>query len=345
MPRKSKGARLYLHEGKWIIRDGAVTRRTGLGSHETQAAERRLAEYIAAKWQPEITRDGDPLLRTVIVTYAEHHIPLRPNLHRKRELAAQCARLVEFFEDRRVSAINGSLCRAYAGQSSTQSMARHDLEIARAAVNHWRKEHGISVLPVFTLPEKGQPRSGHLDKGMAARLVLAAHRAGNKHLLRYLLIGIYTGTRSGAILQMQWMANVDGGWFDLDRQIMYRGPDGERKTRKRKPPATIPNKLMPWLRRWRSEDTADGAMIRHVIHWRGDPVLSIKRAFNSAVEDAGLPDWVIPHILRHTAITWAMQAGKQPATVSEFFGVTLKEIERTYWHHSPMYQQEMRRGR
>jgi len=67
------------------------------------------------------------------MAYAEMHIPTRPTPHRRRELAAQCGRLMEFLGDKPVSAINGPLCRAYTAQSSTQSMARHDLEIARPA--------------------------------------------------------------------------------------------------------------------------------------------------------------------------------------------------------------------
>jgi integrase len=343
MPRPPKGPRLYLHAGKWIIRDGNVTRRTGLGADQAAAAEQKLAEYIAGKWRPVVDQAGNPKIRDVVMTYAEHQIPHRPNGHRKRELAAQCARLVSALGDHRVSDINGALCRYYAEQSSTPSMARHDLEIARAAVNHWRREHGLAVMPAFTLPAKGKPRSGHLSRFQAAALLWHAHRAGLHHLARYILIGLYTGTRSGAILSMSWLPSAGGGWFDLDRGVMYRAAEGERVTRKRKPPAVIPNRLAAHLRRWKEQDTAAGAILPNVIHWRGRPVSSVKRAWDTATTQAGLPDWVIPHILRHTAITWSVQSGKRLATVSEFFGVTLRELERTYWHHSPEYQEEMRR--
>lgn len=347
MPRKSKGPRLYLHKGQWIIRDGKSFRRTGCRESEADEARRRLRDYLAENeaGQARTLGTSNPLLREIVMAYAEVQLPKRPNGHRKRELAAQCARLIEFMKDARLSAVNGPWCRAYAGQSSTQSMARHDLEIARAAVNHWAKEYGVVAVPQFTLPDKGNPRTGHLTRSMAARLLRCAHRAGNAHLARYVIIGVYTGTRSNAILSMRWLPSTDGGWFDLDKGVMYRAPEGERETKKRKPPAVIPNRLLAHLKRWKRQDEASGAIIPHVIHWNGKPVNSVKKAFRRAVVDAGLPEWVIPHILRHTAITWAVERGVKMATVCSFFGISTREAERTYWHRSHEYQQEMRKSR
>lgn len=285
------------------------------------------------------------------MAYAAHAIPARPSPHRKRECAAQCARLVAFAGEDTLRQITGDWCRRYAAQASTPSMARHDLEIARAAVNFHAREFGLDYRPVFTLPPKGRPRAAHLTRAEAARLLIAAHRAGARHLVRYLLIGLYTGTRSSAIAAMGWRPWPGGGHFDLARGVMHRAPGGERETRKRKPPAVIPDRLAAWLRRWRAEDALEGFVesraegLAHwpVVHWRGRPVRSVRKAFESARRAAGLPAHVIPHILRHTSITWAMQDGKPLAAVAGFYGVTAAELERTYWHHHPDYQQAMRR--
>lgn len=347
MPRKSQGPRLYFYEkeGTWLIRDGKATKRTGCSLEEDQLAEEKLAAYIAEKWKPDTSehRQSHLTLATVIDVYQTEHLPKRPNEHRQRELLAQCERLNAFWGNLTVSAIKGDTCRAYAKQASTDSMARHDLEILRASVNHYKREHGLDVIPAFTLPQKGKPRSVHLTRSMAARLVHAARRAGNHHLARYILIGLYTGTRSSAILSMQWLPNTTGGWFDLERGVMHRRAEDERETRKRKPPAVIPDRLLFHLKRWRRMDSTRNAVIKHVIHWLGEPVKNIKRAWDSARTKAKLPKWVIPHILRHTAITWSMQAGKNVNVVSEFYGVSVKVLETTYWHHHPDYQKEMRR--
>jgi integrase len=41
---------------------------------------------------------------------------------------------------------------------------------------------------------------------------------------------------------------------------------------------------------------------------------------------------VTPHTLRHTAITWMLQAGVPIWEVSAFAGMTVKMIEDTYGH-------------
>ena len=48
---------------------------------------------------------------------------------------------------------------------------------------------------------------------------------------------------------------------------------------------------------------------------------------------------VTPHILKHTAITWAMQNGSSKEDAASFFSTSTDTIERTYWHHSPHAQE------
>ncbi len=46
-----------------------------------------------------------------------------------------------------------------------------------------------------------------------------------------------------------------------------------------------------------------------------------------------------PHTLKHTAITWAIEAGVSITDAAGFFGTSAETIERVYWHKSPMFQQ------
>lgn len=222
-------------------------------------------------------------------------------------------------------------------------MARNDLAVARAAVNFYDKEYGLDYKPTFTLPDKSRPRDRYLSRSDAARLLLGARRTHNRHLARFILISLYTGTRSSTVLSMQWEPSPAGGWFDLENGIMHRLAEGERETRKRKPAAVIPNRLLSALKRWRRLDSVNGARIPYVVHYKGKPIKNIKKAWNSARIAAGLPEWVIPHCLRHTSVTWAMQAGKPVNVVKSFYGLTDRVLEDVYWHHHPDYQKEMRR--
>src|SRR5215831_15339614 len=61
MPRRRSPPRLVLDRVRrsWFIRDGAAFVRLGLPESARAAAERRLAQYLAAKHEPE--RGPDPL--------------------------------------------------------------------------------------------------------------------------------------------------------------------------------------------------------------------------------------------------------------------------------------------
>ena len=345
MPRKSKGPRLWFRKAgkEWIIRDDETYQRTGCSESQAKEAEGKLAEYIQAKWKPDTsnTSPGHTDCAAVIMIYLDHRLPITP---RPQELVSICERLNNFWGGKMVSKIIGDSCRAFTKQSSTDSMARHDLEILRAAVRHYRAEFGLDFEPAFTLPPKGNPRKGWLTRPMAARLLLAAHRGGHSHLVRFLLIGLYTGTRAGAILDLQWFANTTGGYIDLERGVIYRATANHKETNKRKPPITIPNRLRPHLVRWQKQDSVENARTRHVVRWHGNKVASIKKSFKSAREAAELPTWAIPHCLRHTSITWAMHSGVDPMEACGFFGVTMRVMQSTYLHHHPNFQSGIRKA-
>lgn len=52
-------------------------------------------------------------------------------------------------------------------------------------------------------------------------------------------------------------------------------------------------------------------------------------------EASGLDDQVIPHTLRHMAITWYLRSGENPHQVSDYCGVWMQIINEHYKHHMP----------
>jgi integrase len=136
-----------------------------------------------------------------------------------------------------VSSIKGSTCRDFAASRTTPSMARHELETLRAAVNYFHKEYGLDPVPAFTLPQKHRARERWLTRDEAAALLWQARRT--PHVARFILIGLYTGTRSGAILGLSWLPSIKTGWIDLEQGIMHRSGSGQRETNKRQPPVAI----------------------------------------------------------------------------------------------------------
>ncbi|WP_309083739.1 tyrosine-type recombinase/integrase [Chelativorans sp.] len=369
MPQKRKPPRLWLRreggKSNWVILDGAKHIRTGCASHEASEAERKLAEYIASKYQaPRGGRAAEITIGDVLLVYLEEKAP---STSRPKETEAAIARLNEFFGAYKVADIKGKLCRDFVAHRGTQAGARRDLEVLRAAIRYYHKEYGLDVLPAFTLPEKSQPRERYLTRPEAALLLWAAlgwekvkegegpnsydkwiRRRDQKrsHLARLILIGLYTGTRPGAIKGLQWMRNTTGGWADVERGVIFRRAEGERVAHnKRKPPVKMARRLLAHMKRWRRlegwEVDAEGKErvgLRFVVHYQGKPIVKENKAFRSARSAAGLSSDVTPHILRHTRGTWLAQAHVPPNEAAASLGLTVEEYERTYLHNDPEFQ-------
>jgi integrase len=249
------------------------------------------------------------------------------------------------------AAVNPATCRAYAG-AGRRSGSRRDLEDLRAAINHYAKREFHSGHVEVELPEKGRPRVHWLTRSEVARLVWACWRHGRavrlakghqkgkviesewhdlRHLAWFILMGVYTGSRSGAILTASIYAGPNRSFLDLDNGIFYRIAEGKTETNKRQPPAPIPPKLLSHLRRWKRK----GLIAQYAVEWQGAPVKSIKVAWKRAVALSGIDKKTVPHTLRHTAATWLMQHGVSTWETAGYLGRSEQILRDTYGHHHP----------
>jgi integrase len=76
-----------------------------------------------------------------------------------------------------------------------------------------------------------------------------------------------------------------------------------------------------------------------VLHVNGKRIGDIKKGFQAACARARL-DNVTPHVLKHTAMSWAMQTGIDLWQVSGFFATSVPTLVRVYGHHHPEYMRE-----
>src|SRR5262249_17926135 len=132
------------------------------------------------------------------------------------------------------------------------------------------------------------------------------------------------------------------GSVDLQRGVLYRRGSRTKETRKRQPPARLHWRLIPHLRRWHAEDQARG--ITHVITYRGKPVEKLRRSWDQAREEAGIPDDIVKHSLRHTAATWLMQDGVSVWEAAGYLGMSVETLENVYGHHHPDFQRNAAGG-
>jgi integrase len=366
MPRPSKGARLYRRKARhrggklvakavWIIRDRSEDFATGCvaGPSETkppQEAEQALADYIARKYQPARRhRDIEDIDCADVLSIYFSDVGEPGD---QFEIAARIGRLNEIWGGKKLSEVNAQTCAAYVKHRGNKGGARRDLETLRAAINHHAKEGLHRGAVRVSLPPKGEARDRWLTRNEAAAMlwhcwryrekqtIHAGHSKGSavftdkrplRHVARFILIGLYTGTRAGAIAAASPYAEKGRSFVDLDHGIFYRKPIGKRASKKRQTPAPIPPRLLAHLRRWKARKL----MTTCFVEFNGKPVASVKRGFQSAVRLAGLPGRITPHTLRHTAATWLMQRGVPIWEAAGFLGMSPEVLQDTYGHHHP----------
>ena len=78
-----------------------------------------------------------------------------------------------------------------------------------------------------------------------------------------------------------------------------------------------------------------------MVSWHGVPVIHMRTAWTRVRRVAGLGPEVTPHILRHTAATWAVQAGAPIGLVAAVLGTTEAVVQGTYGHHAPEAMREV----
>ena len=229
-----------------------------------------------------------------------------------------------------IGSVTGEVTRRYAKtRERSPATVRRELGVLQAAANYCHAEGHLTGSVKIKLPEKTPARDRWLTRDEVAAMLRAARRnPRSRHLARFIVASVYSGTRSDSILNMRFMPHTGGGYVDTAKGVMYRRPTGTVETKKRTPPVRIPRQLLAHLRRWER----NGA--RWVVEYEGQRVGSLKTAWKKALAAAGI-EHCTKHDLRHTAITWAMQAGADKWAACGFFGVSIDMIERVYGHHHP----------
>lgn len=357
MPRRSKGARLWLRKrrgraAQWVILDHGREVRTDAGENDLRAAESSLASYIAKKRRPDFG-DGHPahiLVADALADYGEFH---GPTMRRRDLIGGAINKLLDYYGEKTVDAVTSATCRDYVrwrirqadgrakvgGKAVKVSTARRELVVLAAALAWCWKEGKIDRLIPVVLPAQSSPRERHLTRSELAALLAGAlgwDRDGkrhsskiNRHLARFILVGLYTGTRHDAILRLRWKPNTEGGWIDLAASVIYRRGFGAPDSAKRRPPVPIPPRLLPHLLRWRRLTST------HVIEYAGRAIKSQeRRAWRTACDLAGLAADVTPHVLRHTCATMLLQLGVSVYDVAGVLGASEDVVRRTYGHHA-----------
>jgi integrase len=342
MPQRLKPPRLWLRPAQ-RNKLGAVTRpefyvildngrQISTGTDDMAAAEKALGKHIAAKHAKAITsgkRDTSAVLVADVI-----NLYVRNVAHQHANVAAtkrHLTRVFEFFGEKTLADINGELCRSYARQSQSQTTARRDLELLKAAIGHHMNEGLHDKVVSVVLPAKRPPRERWLDRSEAAALLWACWRNPyHKHVARFILLALYTGRRCAVVSAASFRKEPGHPWIDL-RAGFLRPPEGAKITKKRNPTIPLPGKLLIHLRAWH-RNGAD-----YAVPWGAHSVGRVGPTMKKIAIGIGLGDKVTPHALRHTAATWMMQAGVDLWEAAGYLGMTVQTLESVYGHHRPQH--------
>ena len=334
MSRQAKGLRIHRRaNGRYYIRDGQRERATG--TSDRRQAETALARYIAERDRPT-TGPGTPDKVTVADVLDRYGTEHAPTVRDPERIGHAISALLPILGPLPVGSITGQVCRRYAkARDRAPATVRKELGTLQAAINYCHVEGHLTAAPRVKLPAKPPPRDRWLTRDEVAGLLRAARSNPQdraRHLCRFILLAVHTGTRSSAILNLRFLPHIGGGWVDTERGIMHRRAAGTIETKKRQPPIPIPRPLLAHLRRWER----NGA--RWVVEVEGQRVGNVKKAWTTALRASGIKHCT-RHDMRHTAITWALQNGADIWHAAGYFGVTTEVLTRVYGHHHPDYLQ------
>ena len=178
-----------------------------------------------------------------------------------RKFKKRIGRLNDWWGAKMLADVDGEQCRKFVKERGNKGGSRRDLEDLRAAIDHHAAEGYHRGIVKITLPAKGEPRDKWLTRSDAAKLIwtcwryreiqkmsrgpmkgqkVATGKRPLRHLARFILVGIYSGSRAGAIAAASPIPAIGRAFVDLDRSIYYRRKQGSARTNKRQPPVPIP---------------------------------------------------------------------------------------------------------
>lgn len=324
--------------GRWYITwtEAGRSKRSTTGTKDYRQA-RKVLRAFELKQERKSAKGPDTLpISDVLANYWERHAKTLPSAE---AIEIRTKRLNKFFGASTVDVIGAASDDRFKAQCLREKLSIGTINLhrgtLRAALKQAVRYNELAVAPFVPADEEPEPRPDFLTRGDVARLLKAARRKW-PHVALFIRLAIYTGARRSAILQLTWdRVDLHAGTVD------FRLP-GVRHSRKRRAVTGLPTRLLASLRRLYERQEGD-----HVIQYQnarnkepltkeGEPktarsIKSIRRAFDLAAAAAELPS-VTPHILKHTAVSWALRVAS-PWIVSGMTATSIRTLQKVYGKH------------
>jgi integrase len=300
------------------------SRHASLGTKDEAEAQQLLEDFIRNWYTPDEADPADIAIDIVLRRYQDDKRGEIASPYADRRAVEQ---LISFYGDKPVSFITAATNKQYEVHSRekdgwSNSTINRTRNVLRAALRHAVKDKSLRYAPFVPTLSTKSGKIRWLTYEEALRLYRAVRHWRWRYLNLFIRIGLGTGARHEAILDLTWdRVDLEKGLID------FRDPD-KAETKKRRPHAPINDRLLRLLRAARRVSNGD-----HVIMHRGGPIKRIGDAFREACRRADLKD-VTPHTLKHTYITWLLREGVSIWDVAGLTNTTVTTIEKHYGHHA-----------
>lgn len=306
---------LWKHSnGIWYVLYGdRLKKRLSARTRDRRQAETFLAQFIAGSQNPVVEA---PTVGELLADYEKEHGAEVRSPDAIKFCVAPLARLLGPLQP---AQLTPPVIKKYAkDRGAAAGTVLRDIGVLRAALA-WAKAHQRLVdLPTIPNPVRApRPRDRWLTKDEARRLLAACQEP---HVRVFVALAVMTAARAGAILDLRW-EQVKEGFIDY----------GEGHGNKRRAVVPINGELRRVL-----DAARELACSEFVVEFHGRRVVSVRNGFRAACRRAGLAG-VTPHILRHSAATWAAMDGVPMREIARMLGDEEETVERVYAKHSPEY--------
>ena len=320
--------RQYLRSPNWYAAwfDPATrqTKRTSLGTADHEAAKLELARLVTVYGDLRNARPEEVTIRQVFERYYEHHAKALPSSSEQqrhmrywRDFFGESAKVADVHKARQRTFVEHLKSKGYA-----TGYIKRVLGSGAAALQWSYKQGELQAVPhVMTVPDS-QPREHVLETAEVKALWQAMQAPELVELRRYVMILLNTACRPEAA------RDITVFQVDLPRNRLDLNPAGRQRTSKGRPLVPITATLRPWL-------LIDS---REKLLGRGEKWLAVQ--WRAARERAGLPDYVVPYLLRHTVATVLDEAGCPDNEIVAFMGWKFSNRMRSWYTKRRAYRPE-----
>lgn len=312
-------------KSSWYVywSEGGRSRRVSAGTGNRKEAQAFLDAFrLEAAQNPD---SGEIGLAAVLNHYYDNHASKLPSAVQAR---VAINHLKDGFPLATVGDVLPPAIGAYIEQRSaavSNETISRELSVLRAALNRAERDKLIPSAPTVQDVPRKEARERVLSRKEAASLLRACRGKRHRHLALSVRLGLYTGARPGAILDLTWDR------VDFERGLIDFALPTRTATNKRRSVVPFSGPLAVALRKARER-----ARSEWVIDWGAHGNGSIRTSFTAACERAGLKG-VTPNVLRHTAATWARMGGADLFAIGELLGHTKLATTKRYAKYGEGY--------